>query len=343
MKGPTILLVFVVMFALGIVVAAPWLPHRIKIPASFNVPATGNVGPPKPSTDSPSDDDDAPKWPDDAGTPEQVLYQQPQLMDEAIAKLAPRVAGRTNLYLVTFAGDGDEDVFRNEVDFVERQFSERFDAAGHIITLVNNPQTLTKRPLASLSNLETALNAVAEKMDRDNDILMLFLTSHGSKDHELYVGMDPLPLDQIAPDDLSDALDDTPIRWKVVVISACYSGGFIDALSNPNTMVITAARADRSSFGCGTKSQITDFGRAFFVEGLNHNDTFDAAFAEANELIRKWEDRDHETHSEPQFVKAPPIEEKLKEWRAGLRLGPAVPFRPATQATPANNSLTAAR
>ena len=50
-------------------------------------------------------------------------------------------------------------------------------------------------------------------------------------------------------------------------------------------MIITAARADRTSFGCGTQSEITDFGRAFFVDGLNHNDSFEAAFDEARPLI----------------------------------------------------------
>jgi Peptidase C13 family len=91
-------------------------------------------------------------------------------------------------------------------------------------------------------------------------------------------------------------------------------------------MVITAARTDRSSFGCGTKSEITDFGRAFFVEGLNHNDSFGGAFTEAKGLIQQWEDRDHETHSEPQFITTPQIDAKLQQWRAGLKLGAAVPF-----------------
>ena len=44
-----------------------------------------------------------------------------------------RVAGKVNLYLVAFAGDGNENVFRNEVEYVEKQFVERFDAAGHTL------------------------------------------------------------------------------------------------------------------------------------------------------------------------------------------------------------------
>ena len=110
------------------------------------------------------------------------------------------------MYVVAFAGVGEENVFRNEAEFVVRQFEQRFDAAGHTLLLVNNPQTLQTLPLANLTNLETAVDAIAERMDADNDILLLFMTSHGSADHVLSVSMDPLPLDQIAPDDLSDVL-----------------------------------------------------------------------------------------------------------------------------------------
>src|SRR6185369_5731905 len=120
------------------------------------------------------------------------------------------------------------------------------------------------------------------------------------------------------------------VRYRVIVISACYSGGFIDALKNDTTMVITAARADRTSFGCGTQSEITDFGRAFFVDGLNHNDSFEAAFDEASHLVDSWESRDDETHSYPQIEAGPLIKERLKAWRAGLHLGPPLPFRTST-------------
>ena len=218
--------------------------------------------------------------------------------------------------------------FAMKSDFVQTQFEQRFDAVGHTLALINNPATLDKSPLASLTNLETAINAVAKKMDTTQDVLLLFLTSHGSREHELYVGMDPLPLDQIAPDDLADIFAATTIRYKVIVISACYSGGFIDALKDSTTMVITAARADRASFGCGKKADITDFSRAFFVDALNHVDSFTTAFAQASKQIEAQETRADEEHSYPQFVSTPQIEAKLKDWRAGLQLGAPVPFTP---------------
>ena len=351
-----LLLTFLFAFSLGVIAAVYLIRHEQDVAresVAGEVAATppgGNSAadsvPDSAGNDDSGDDDEdsALAWPDDAGTPEQVMYAQGKRMDEAISKLTPRTPGKVNLYLVAFAGDGSENVFRNEVEYVEKQFDERFDAGGHTLVLINNPATLTQRPLASLSNLETAIDAVAAKMKVDEDVLLLFITSHGSAEHELAVDLDPLPLDRIAPEDLADLLAGSNIRNKVIVLSACYSGGFIDALKGPSTMIITAARADRPSFGCGTKSDITDFGRAFFVNGLNHSDTFDGAFNEARQLVNDWETKAGDEHSDPQISKTLQIEAQLKLWREGLRLGPPVPFQPAvpTRARPAKgDALTA--
>jgi hypothetical protein len=332
--------VFALAFAFGAAGALVYLNHPPPPAQTSAKPTAANPDPGKPESDN---EQAAPKWPEDAGSPEQVMYAQAQLMQTAIGQLVPRTPGHPNLYMIAFAGDGNENVFRNEVEFVERQFTQRFDSAGHVITLINNPGTLTSTPLASLSNLQTALDAVAERMDQEQDIVFLFLTSHGSREHELYVNLEPLPLDQIGPDDLADLFADTHIRHRVIVISACYSGGFIDALKNDTTMIVTASREDRASFGCGTDSDITDFGRAFFVDGMNHNDSFKAAYAEAAGLIDSWETRDDEEHSYPQFVSTAKIETQLKAWRAGIKLGPPLPFKTSTPKADTVDSLTAMR
>jgi hypothetical protein len=350
MNTRRLLLTFALAFSLGIITAVFLLRQPPQVAAEVaSTPAAaaqpkadaGNAKPP----DDQDDDDDNTAWPDDAGSPEQVMFSQAQLMRDAVGRLAARTPDRANLYLIAFAGDGSENVFRNEAEYVGKLFEERFGAIGHTVLLINNPATLTQYPLASLSNLQTAVDAIAGRMDPENDVLLLFMTSHGSREHELSVALDPIPLDQIAPDDLVDLFADTKIRNKVFVISACFSGGFIDALRAPTTMVITAARTDRASFGCGTKSAITDFGRAFFANGLNDNDSFPAAFAEARKLINEWETKAGEEHSEPQIATAPPIENRLKAWRDGIHLGPPVPFAaPARGRQPGGvRTLTAAK
>lgn len=260
--------------------------------------------------------------------PEQLMFDQPGLLADAIDRLRPRKPGASNLYVVAFGGDGSEDVFHNEVEFAGRLFARRFDAEGHVLLLDNNPASLATRPLATLTNLRIALAAMAERMDPAEDILLVYLTSHGSRDHQLFVSLDPLPLNQIGPDDLATALQTSPsIRWKVLIVNACYSGGFIDALRDDSTLVITAARSDRTSFGCGAASEITYFGKAFLAEALNETTSLPGAFEKARSKVDAWEARDREEQrSEPQMASSRSIEAKLDKWSRALPQAAAVAF-----------------
>jgi hypothetical protein len=266
--------------------------------------------------------------------PEALLGRQPELVRDRIARLAPQVPGRVDLYAVGFAGDGNEGVFRNEVDYLQALLAQRFGAGGRVLPLVNHPDTIATTPIASLTNLRAALAGIGHTMDREEDVLLLFLTSHGTREHELVVDFPPLPLRQVAPKDLKDALDAAGIRWRVVVVSACYSGGFVDALRTPETLVITAARADRTSFGCGSDAQITYFGKAFLAQGLNQTTDLREAYAVAAKLVAGWERADDETPSLPQLWAGERIDAKLAQWRAGLAPGAAVPFEPAMRRAP---------
>jgi peptidase C13-like protein len=275
------------------------------------------------------ENDNSDDWPADAPSPEQVVYAQRQMMEKAVSELAPRSIGKPNLWVIAFAGDGGEDVFRNEAEYAQHLFAERFDAKGHVLVLQNNPATLSTRPLATWSNLEIALDGVAAHMDRAQDILLLYLTSHGTEDHTLLVDMNPLPLDQLDPDGLAQMLAKRHIRYKVVVVNACYSGGFLPSLRGDGTAVITAARSDRSSFGCGSDSDLTYFGRAWLVDGLNQTDDILGAFANAKKEISQWEQRDKLTPSEPQLDLGFGIAAQLQKWRAGHKAGPTVAFSAA--------------
>ncbi|HEX5960326.1 MAG TPA: C13 family peptidase [Rhodanobacteraceae bacterium] len=310
----------------GIVCAAVGV--RPRGPASLAnaaAPATATVSPPPAGAPPPS----YANWPAASPTPEQVLYAQPELLDREIARLRPRTPGKVNLYAVAFAGDGSQNVFRNEAEYFEELFSRRLGAGGHVIVLENNPATLATRPLATWSNLEHALDAIAARMDLRQDILLVYFTSHGSEDHTMLVDMDPLPLDQIGATDLPDILAEHAFKYKVVIVNACYSGGFIPPLGAPGTMVITAARSDRSSFGCGEQSALTWFGHALLVDALNRTDNFRQAYALASKQVAAWERRDHYAPSDPQLSAGQGIVAQLTKWRSQFTPGPAVSFAPA--------------
>ncbi|HEY9133356.1 MAG TPA: C13 family peptidase [Dyella sp.] len=278
--------------------------------------------------DSDDDDNGLANWPSNGMTPEQVMYAQPQLLRQSLAGLKPRVSGKPNLYVIAFAGDGGEDVFRNEAEFSSRLFA-RFGPTVHTLVLENNPAALSHRPLASWSNLEAALEGVSSMMKPDEDILLLYMTTHGDHDSTLLVDMDPLPLDQIGPPDLADIFKKHPFKWKVVVVNACYSGGFVPDLRGSGTLVLTAAREDRSSFGCGSDSDITYFGKAWLANALNGTPDFIVAFNQAREQIAQWEQQDKLTPSEPQIDIGAGIAEQLAKWRHGAAEGASVPFAPA--------------
>ncbi|MBB3228604.1 hypothetical protein FHW69_003246 [Luteibacter sp. Sphag1AF] len=281
-------------------------------------------------TDDTQDEDTiTDNWPADAPTPEQVMTAQPAQMRKAIAALAPRQPGHPNVYAIAFAGDGSEDVFRNEAEYLDQMMSRRFASPHHTLVLENNPASLSTRPLASWSNLEAAVDGLAGVMHPDEDILMVYVATHGGDDHSLLVDMDPLPLDQLDPDGLASILDRHAFRWKVVVVNACYSGGFVPKLRGAGTLVMTSARTDRTSFGCGADSDITYFGHAWLANALNTTPDFVDAFGKARTEIAQWETRDAVTPSEPQMDEGAGIAAQLSAWRKAVPAGAAVPFAPA--------------
>ncbi|WP_266171228.1 C13 family peptidase [Dyella subtropica] len=339
-------------FAAGVLLMLV-LSHRAAMPqqASDAHPtmdvATAQTGPASPSSSTPPahanvsdklDDGALDRWPAQGPTPEQVIYAQPRLLHDTVAKLSPRVPGKPNLYLVSFAGDGGEDVFRNEAEYAAQLFAGRFGGTVHPLVLANNPDTLEQHPLATWSNLESSLDALSTVMKPDEDILMLYLTTHGDPDHNLLVDLDPLPLDQIGAPDLADILNKHPFKWKVVVVNACYSGGFVPNLHGPGTLVLTAARTDRSSFGCGSDSDITYFGRAWLVDALNRTPDFIEAFKQATGEIGQWEQKDKLTPSEPQIDVGSGIADQLALWRKSVAPGPSVAFRPPHPVAPQKTS-----
>lgn len=266
---------------------------------------------------------------------EQLWMAQPQRIDSALSRLAAQRPGEIDLYVLALAGDGSETVFRNEVGYVRELAEQRLGAGGRVLSLVNHPQTLGEAPIASVSNLRQALRGMAQIMDPREDLLWLFLTSHGSEDHELYLGLDPLPLDWLDPATLRQLLDEAGFDWRVIVVSACYSGGFVEALRDERSLVITAARADRPSFGCGVQSEITWFGQAFLAEAMNETSDFGKAFRLARSTVREREREEGQTPSYPQIALGQAIAPRLQAWQAGLPNTPPVRFAAGIPVVPA--------
>ena len=249
---------------------------------------------------------------------EETFYSQGRLMDKALTTIKPARPGQPDMYFLGFAAYGSQDVFMKETNYAKQMFDRYLNTDGHSLVLINNRKVVNKIPLASVTNLKTSLNKLAKVMDVEEDILFLYLTSHGSSKHELDVRLKGVPLNDLPAKSLATIIKDSGIKWKVIVVSACYSGGFIKELKDDYTMIMTSARSDHVSFGCSDKAEFTYFGRALLKESIPNTKTFTDAFNKAKGLVAKWEDKEEYDHSGPQLWSTGKIEQHLADWRASL-------------------------
>jgi hypothetical protein len=203
-------------------------------------------------------------------------------------------------------------------------FDQRFDTDGRSVSLINNPQTVLDVPLATVSNLRETLNEIGATIDRDDDVVLVFLESHGARDYRLAADFPPLKLDELSPQLLRAMLDEAGIKWRIVIVSACYSGGYIEPLKDDHTLIMTASAANRTSFGCGTDSDATFFAEALFRQALHFEDSFVKAFEQARTSIAAREKAENMSPpSDPQLfvgaamaAKLPQLEETLRARRS---------------------------
>ena len=248
---------------------------------------------------------------------ESIVFDERERIAAAVDATAAGLPGVTDVYFVGFAGYGDQRVFRRESLLAEKRFAHRFGTAERSIQLINDARDRDTYPLATVSGLRYALQLLGDRMDRDDDILVMWLTSHGSEEDGLAVTNGRLPLaPSLSPADLRDALDDAGIQWRVIIVSACYSGTFTNALKSPTTLVITASDAEHTSFGCADDRDLTYFGEAFLRDALPSEPSLEAAFIKARSLIDEREDAEHLTHSNPQIDVGTAIRAKLETLRA---------------------------
>ena len=234
-----------------------------------------------------------------AGQIAQIEKTQPRLLQEQFANLPPSHLGDTGIYTLAIAGWAD-DVFMKELDGAVEAIGTVLPIKGRTVRLINRRDTVNTIPLANASNFTAAVHAVANVMDKNNDVFVLVMTSHG--EHTGFALQLPGGVGELTPHQVATALDGEGIKNRVVIVSACYAGIFVPPLANDNTIVITAADANHTSFGCAPERDWTYFGDAFFHQSLHPGADFENAFDHARVLIHGWEMMDHATPSNPQGV-----------------------------------------
>ncbi|HEY0686225.1 MAG TPA: C13 family peptidase [Steroidobacter sp.] len=219
---------------------------------------------------------------------QEMFEAQQVLLKDSLQAIVPSAGDERQTYGLIYA-PYDEEVFLRESAMVKQVLEERFGARGRVVRLVNNVKTGNELPWATTLNLERSLQALAEAMNPERDVLVLYLTSHGGADFKLAAENWPLEVEDLTAAELRSMLDDLGIRHRVIAVSACYSGGWIEPLQNDDTLIMTAADRDHTSYGCGSKSELTYFGRAVFDEQLRKTLSFEEAFKAAVPVIKQRE------------------------------------------------------
>ena len=231
---------------------------------------------------------------------EDAFYAQNQVLTKSLEAVQYGEFAQSHWYFLGVAGAGYQDVFKSEVERIKEQFDTRFGTFGRSLVLINNPTTRTKIPIASRTSMDLALRRIGQQMNRESDVLFLYMTSHGLP-NQFEMENAPIDLNDVDPKWLKESLDKAGIRWRVIVISACYSGSFVPALQDDNTLIITASAADRASFGCSNEADYTYFGRAFFDQAMREQTSVSAAFEQAKATVAQWESAQGFEASEPQW------------------------------------------
>lgn len=269
---------------------------------------------------------------------ESVMYSQPALLEQQLSALAPQRPGVTDLYFIGVAGDAGEPVFQREVQHVADLMQQRFDARGRTVLLINHEATRTRLPIASVTSLRAVLQRVGRIADPREDIVFIYLTSHGSPEHEFVLDYAPLPLEWLPADTLADLIRESGLGYRAVVISACYSGGFVAPLRDDRALVMTAADARSTSFGCGADTHYTWFGEALFRHALHKTRSLKAGFASARTQVQRWEKQDRYAPSNPQLAEGQAFAAQWKKLETRLEREDGM--TPAATATAAARTIS---
>ncbi|WP_375270961.1 C13 family peptidase [Sphingomonas sp.] len=222
-------------------------------------------------------------------------------LERTLAAVRPQRAGTVDAFVIVAALDSDP-VFGREAREAARVLARRYRADGHVILLAGGDGTRdSELPTGSPGNLDLALARVAEVMDPAEDVLILYTTSHGAP-FGLYYNDGDQGYGAVSPNRLWSQLSMLGIRNRLILLSACYSGVFVPLLSSDTTAIVTAAAADRPSFGCQADNDWTFFGDALINTALRKPQPLAAAVTQARNLIASWEKGAALDASSPQVV-----------------------------------------
>src|SRR5258708_14742627 len=213
-----------------------------------------------------------------------------------LARALPRAALAEHWRAVLVAGDTAQPVFDNALRAVTAWLGEDGIAEADIHRLAASAGGRNRA--VEPATLREVLGRIAALQSGPGDGCFIFITSHGGQGLGLSLSR---AAEMLTPKALARALAQGCAGVPTgVIVSGCYSGSFAQPpMAASNRIVLTAARADRSSFGCAADRTYTDYD-ACLLGSLAHAASWQAAFAETKDCVSRREHQLGETPSLPQ-------------------------------------------
>jgi hypothetical protein len=191
-------------------------------------------------------------------------------------------------------GDDSVDVFDNARKTLKTEFINMGVLPVNIKELSMNP--LERKRGSMPSSAVSLAGALRELSIGDQDACLIHMTSHGSPEGFYLRNAPP-----ITPQMLNNILDlDCSERPTVVLISACYSGVFVGpSMQKKNRIILTAARQDRTSFGCSSENQYT-YWDSCLIDSLPTAETWKSLYGTIQRCVQTKESQGHFKPSLPQ-------------------------------------------
>jgi Peptidase C13 family len=221
------------------------------------------------------------------------------LLGMLVPQLAAQAGGAVrsgSWQVVLAAGDDAEPVFDNATREMSRRLIAAGVPAGNIHRLSASAAEIGD--VVEPAFADVLLRRIADLPVRPGDQCLVFLTSHGERGAGLWLARSDRAL---SPEMLAQALSRACAAVPtVVIISACYSGGFAAGkMAKPNRVILTAARGDRPSFGCQPHRTYNFFDECL-LGSLPRSTTWRAVFDGADRCVRRMERALQVKPSEPQ-------------------------------------------
>ena len=246
------------------------------------------------------------------GVPARTMLEQRRRLDTALSALRSERGAYLDAYVVSIALDSDP-VFAREAREAAKVLERRYDAKGRTLTLAGPDGESDTLPHGSIDALIVSLARIAELMDPEEDVLVLYTTSHGI-DLGLAYHYGDNGYGVLSPARFKAVLDELGIKRRILLLSACFSGVFVDPLASEDTAILTAAASNRSSFGCAPENDWTFYGDALINNALRSPQSLGDAAEEAMNLVAKWEVEKRLIASVPQTR----IGKGVSAWLPGL-------------------------